>query len=364
MRIAIVNDQAVARESLRRIILSVPGHEIAWVANDGHEAVKKNAEDTPDLILMDLIMPVMDGVEATHRIMSESPCPILVVTATVRNNAAKVFEAMGCGALDAVTIPLMGDDVESQRSRYVLLRKIHIIAKLRRTSDNASGSGRRPAESAPPLVVIGASTGGPRALAEVVSILPANLGAAIVIIQHVDEKFSAGFANWLGSQVNLPVLLAPEGERPKANTVYVAGTNDHLIFTAELTFSYIPEADNREHSQIAPYVRPSVDVFFKSVAMHWPSTCFIRGCIAVLLTGMGRDGAKGLEALRKAGWHTIAQDESSSVVYGMPKAAKELGAATEVLPLGNIGPTILRMLKSECKMRNQSNTKYGVRNAE
>lgn len=331
MRIAIVNDLLVAIESLRRIILSVPGHEIAWVARNGEEAVKKTAVDRPDLILMDLIMPKMNGVEATRRIMSDTPCPILVVTATVGENAAKVFEAMGYGALDAVNVPMMGSGTAAQRSRYTLLRKINIIAKLRGvpTSKSKADNTFFSIEDLPKLVVIGSSTGGPKALAAILSAMTAPFAGSIVIIQHVDEKFSAGLADWLDSQTPLRVQLAPEGGPPKKGNVYVAGTNDHLIITPEHVFSYTTEPGN------IPY-RPSVDVFFNSVGVNWPQTG-----VGVLLTGMGRDGAQGLLRLYQLGWHTIAQDETSSVVYGMPKAAKELGAVEQVLPIDDIGGAIL-----------------------
>jgi two-component system response regulator WspF len=374
MRIAIVNDLAIARETLRRIILSVPDHEVAWTAYDGEEAVRKNAADSPDLILMDLIMPKMGGAEATRRIMTAlppcRPCPILIVTATVGKNAAKVFEAMGHGALDAVSLPMMGEGAEAQRSRYALLRKINIIERLRRASAAAPVPvyvrPEKMTAPVPPIVVIGASTGGPKALADIISALPEDFAAAVVIIQHVDEKFSASLVTWLDGQSALRVELAPPGRRPLANRIYVAGTNDHLILKPELTFSYSSEPAD------TPF-RPSVDVFFKSTAAHWPvcemryevrgqgyevraQRSEVRGAapdpgprtpnpaIAVLLTGMGRDGAEGLSALRRAGWHTIAQDEASSVVYGMPKAAKELGAAVEILDIRDIGPAIVRRL--------------------
>ena len=336
MRIAIVNDLMLAVESLRRIILSVPNYEIPWVAQNGAEAVEKCAVDTPDLILMDLIMPVMDGVEATRRIMSQSPCPILVVTATVDGSAAKVFEAMGHGALDAINTPIMGGDAVAQKSRDALLKKIATIAKLGQLSSKTAPSKRaRPiaAVHTPPLVAIGSSAGGPKALAKLLSVLPAGLEAVVVIVQHVDAAFSAGLVTWLDAQTALRVQLAREGGHLKLGTVYVAGTNNHLILTPELTFSYTSKPKS------VPY-RPSVDAFFMSVAKHWPQTC-----IAVLLTGMGRDGAYGLAELRKAGWHTIAQDENTSVVYGMPKAAKKLNAADEILPIGDIGPVIMGFLK-------------------
>lgn len=336
MRIAIVNDMMLAVESLRSIILSIPGYEMSWVARNGAEAVEKCAVDTPDLILMDLIMPGMDGVEATRRIMSESPCPILVVTATVDGSVAKVFEAMGHGALDAINTPIMGGDAVAQKSRDALLKKIATIAKLGRLSSETPLSKRaRPiaALHAPPLIAIGSSTGGPNALAELLSFLPAGLEAVVVIVQHVDREFSSGLTEWLDAQTPLKINLAREGARPETGNVYIAGTNDHLIFTADLRFFYTPEPRDN------PY-RPSVDTFFESVAKYWPENC-----AAVLLTGMGKDGANGLAILRRAGWYTIAQDEATSVVYGMPKAAKELGAAVEILPIRDIGPAILGFLK-------------------
>ncbi|OQY60471.1 MAG: hypothetical protein B6245_01230 [Desulfobacteraceae bacterium 4572_88] len=346
MRIAIVNDLGMALESLRRIILSSPNHEIAWMAHDGREAVTKCAADPPEVILMDLIMPVMDGVEATRRIMRDSPCPILVVTATVGKNTPKVFEAMGHGALDAVNVPMIGDGEEARHSRDTLLRKIDIIGKLGSSfRREGMAMSRRAAPEKLPLIVAGASTGGPGALAKIVSGLPGDMGAAMVVIQHVDEKFSAELANWLNSQTALQVMLAREGAVLGTNTVYVAGTNDHLILTPELTFSHTPEfGDEVSHNLF----RPSSDVFFKSVVRHWPDNSMrdpnMPVCVAILLTGMGRDGAAGLLELRHAGWHTIAQDQATSVVYGMPKAARDMGAATEILPVEKIAPAILRVL--------------------
>jgi two-component system response regulator WspF len=191
------------------------------------------------------------------------------------------------------------------------------------------------AQLVPPLVVIGSSTGGPKTLVQVLSRLPKNLKAAIVIVQHLDQEFSGGLAEWLNIQTPLQVRVAARGARPEQGIVDVAGTNDHLILTAGLTFAYTPEPQRN------PY-RPSVDVFFKSVAKYWPD----KGC-AVLLTGMGRDGAAELANLRKLGWHTITQDKTTSVVYGMPKAAKELNAAVEILPVEKISSAMVRALKLE-----------------
>ncbi len=339
MRIAIVNDVQIAREALRRIICLQPDHQIAWVARDGAEAVEKCAGDTPDLILMDLTMPVMDGVEATRRIMKESPCAILVVTATVSGNTSKVFEAMGHGALDAVNTPVFGAG-NAVEGADALLAKIATIGKL----IGKPGKGRSllpveetgvPAE-VPPLIAIGSSTGGPKALADVLARLPARFSASIVIVQHVDAQFAPGMAEWLSRQSPLRVRVATAGCRPERGMVWLAGSNDHLILRPDLTLNY------RSEPREAPY-RPSVDIFFGSLLAHWP-----RNDAAVLLTGMGRDGAEGLLALRNRGWHTIAQDEKSCVVYGMPKAAAGAGAAVEIGSLEKIASSLVRRFSPAC----------------
>lgn len=336
MRIAIVNDMPLAVEVLRRVIASAPEHALVWVAVNGREAVEKSLQDRPDLILMDLIMPVMDGVQATGKIMQASPCAILVVTATVEGNAALVFEAMGCGALDAVGTPVFGAGMAIEGGRE-LLKKISTIEKLLIKSPalppSATPERKEWRRDNPPLVAIGSSTGGPKALAEILSALPPVLGAAFVIVQHVDAQFAPGLATWLDGQTPLRVELAREGMLPTLDTVLVAGTNDHLVIGADLALHYTP--DPRDY----PY-RPSVNALFLSLLHHWPQPG-----VAALLTGMGKDGAQGLAALRQAGWHTMAQDEDTSVVYGMPAAAVELNAAIEILPISSIAAAIRRKIE-------------------
>lgn len=340
MRIAIVNDTLMITETLRRILKAVPEYEIAWVAIDGVQAVVKCAHDTPDLILMDLYMPVMDGVEATRQIMANSPCAILIVTATIGGHTSKVFAAMGYGALDAVSMSALGTSA-STKAGQLLLTKIATIGKLigkstkRSFSSIASPKRRLSLPKKPPLVAIGASTGGPQALATILSRLGADFAAAIVIIQHVDVQFAPGLVEWLGSQTRLPVELALAGCKPELGKVLIAGSNDHLILQPSQTLSY------SKHPVDYAY-RPSVNVFFKSVAQYWQG----KG-VGVLLTGMGRDGAEGLKLLRSAGWYTIAQSQPSCVVYGMPKAAVELDAVVDNLPPEAIAPTLLKVLRSE-----------------
>ncbi len=328
MRIAIVNDLAMAVEVLRRVV-TAGGHEIAWIALDGAQAVEKCAADTPDLILMDLIMPVMDGVRATAAIMKRCPCAILVVTATVAGNAAKVFEAMGYGALDATGTPVLGP-AGTMAGGAALLDKIATIGKLLGKAGVRPKAG--PAAPASLLVAIGSSTGGPKALAQVLSALPRRPDYSVVLVQHVDREFAPGLTEWLSEHSDLRIAIAQEGMPVEPGTAFVAATNDHLVLGEDRAFHYTLEPRGLVY-------RPSVDVFFASVKQHWRD----RG-VAVLLTGMGRDGAAGLLELRTAGWHTIAQDERTSVVYGMPRAAAEIGAAIQILPIEEIGPAIVRRL--------------------
>jgi two-component system response regulator WspF len=335
MRIAIVNDLSLAREVLRRVVLSVPGHEIAWSAADGGEAVRKAAADRPDVILMDLVMPTMDGAEATRRIMRESPCPVLVVTATVSGNFDLVYRAMGAGALDAVETPVLAAGGGIAKAERLIDRLQKLEAALR----GVTGSGSLPVTTAtsksvdlPRIVAIGVSTGGPSALPVVLGSLPKSLPAAVVIAQHLDAAFIPGLAERLAAGCALPVRVARDGDVPQPGVVYVAATNDHIELSPQLRLHYTT------HPKTAPY-RPSVDVLFRSLAAHCP-----RLGVGVLLTGMGTDGAEGLLRLRSLGWHTIAQDEATSVVFGMPKAAIEMKAASEVLPMSHIGAAVVAHL--------------------
>ncbi len=350
IKVAIANDTLIALEALRRVIATEPAYRLIWTAQTGAQAVAQAQCDRPDLILMDLLMPDIDGVEATRQIMARSPCAILIVTGSVHGNTSKVFEAMGCGALDVVQTPVLGPSTDPYRPEAMkaaaqpLLAKMTTVAKL---------IGKFEASTAPPnrfktnghppeLIVIGASTGGPKAIAEILSQLPASLSAAIVIVQHIDEQFAAGLADWLKGQSTRPVALAERGDRPETGKVLIARAHGHLVMERDRTLAYLTNASTPgdTQSEISPLRSsycPSVDVFFDSVAQHWPHPGQ-----AVLLTGMGRDGAVGLGNLRAAGWKTIAESEQSCVVYGMPRAAAEIGAASSVLALNEIAPALTR----------------------
>jgi two-component system response regulator WspF len=333
MKIAIVNDMPIAVEALRRALAFEPTHEVVWVANNGAEAVKYCAELTPDLILMDLIMPVMDGVEATRRIMAESPCAIVIVTVDREQNVRRVFEAMGHGALDVVDTPAVGAG-NAQEAAAPLLRKILNIgwligqsgSRVRSAAPHLRTTGQRQS-----LVAIGSSAGGPAALEAMLRGLPADFPAAIVLVQHVDQVFASGMAEWLSSASGLTVRLAQQGERPQSGTVLLAGTNHHIRLLKNGTLAYTAEPVNEIY-------RPSIDVFFESVARYWNGDA-----VGVLLTGMGRDGAQGLKLMREQGFLTIAQDQHSSAVYGMPKAAAAIDAAVEIRSLDKIAPRLLEI---------------------
>ncbi len=333
MKIGIVNDLPLAVEALRRALLHKPGHQLAWVATSGAQAVELCARETPDLVLMDMVMPGMDGVETTRRIMAQSPCAILIVTVSVGVNAARVYEAMGEGALDAVDTPTFGPGDWSD-SALPLLAKIDTIEKLIRDKNASQDAAeqQRPLGATPNaggLVAIGASAGGPAALSTVLQGIPKDFAASIVIIQHVDAQFAEGLAQWLGLSCQLPVRVAREGDCPTAGTVLLAATNDHMAFKGPARLGYTPKPLDY------PY-RPSVDIFFQSACSFWPGTA-----VGVLLTGMGRDGALGLKALRNKGFYTLAQDAASCAVYGMPKAAAQLDAAVDIVPLRQIAPKLV-----------------------
>ncbi len=337
MRIAIVNDLKLAQLALSRLVESADDGEIAWIAEDGVQAVSMCAADVPDLILMDLIMPNMDGVEATRCIMKASPCPILVVTATVEGNLSKVFHALGAGALDAVGGPTFAEDGTLANTEPVL-RKMHAMRYLTQSAPDVdtlrerSSSGAFPPPSLPAerLVVIGASTGGPQAILDLIGGFSESFRPAVIVVQHLDVSFVPGFVSWLQSETGWPARAIEPGDAPASGTILVAASNDHLVMGLTRRLRYEEEPKEQVH-------RPSVDAFYDSLRRKWPTPG-----VAVLLTGMGRDGARGLRRLKERGWATLAQDEATSVVYGMPRAAVECGGAGAVVPIEQMGARVER----------------------
>jgi len=320
VRVAVASARAGLTAALELLLNSSVKHQLVGLADDAASTLALCRSESPHVLLLDVGLAGA-GPELVRRIKSECGCAVLIMSQGERDRVSEVYAAMDAGALDVV--PLPGDGPLSQVDSVMVLAKLRTVSRL-------IGVDSKVAQDAPPcsLVAIGASTGGPQAVANVIRHLPPDSRLCVVVVQHVDTEFADGLARWIQTQTPMSAELVTPASRPRAGHVLLAATNDHLVMTRARSFAYTREPSN------LPY-RPSVDVFFASLSKYWPPPA-----TAILLTGMGRDGAQGLLKLRKAGWHTIAQDEKSSVVFGMPKAAIELGAASRVLPLDEIGKAV------------------------
>lgn len=340
IRVLVTDDSFVAREMLSQILESDPAIEVVGVASDGMEAVEKVERLHPDLVTMDIHMPGMDGLIATERIMAYTPTPILVVSSSVHGEGmGRAFDALSAGALEVIKKPEPRDWADLQRIGTEVISKVKVLSRVKvithitgRRSERAE---RRPygagGQSGRSLVAIGSSTGGPSALEKVLAALPSSFPAPVVVAQHIAEGFIEGLVTWLSGVCPMRVKAAEDGEELKRGTVYFAPTDYNLaIAGSQVVFS------PRLPGQV--YV-PSVDVLFESAAASLGARA-----VGVILTGMGADGARGLKRMRDDGAVTIAQDEASSTVWGMPKAAVELGAAESVLALDAIAVSLRELV--------------------
>jgi two-component system chemotaxis response regulator CheB len=306
----------------------------------------------PDIIVMDVHMPRMNGFEATHQIMERAPTPIVIVSASIsREEVAMTFEALKAGALTVVDKPGGPDHPRHAESARRLVETVRLMAEVkvvrRRPKVRGQGSGVRGWKELtipqPPtpiprvdrkvrVITIGASTGGPQALAEILRELPSQVEAPILVVQHIAPGFTAGLVEWLSQGTRLAVKLAEPGESVRPGTVYFAPEGSQMGVTKEgrIRLTKEPAEDG---------FCPSATYLFQSVA-----EAYGRSAIGILLTGMGRDGAAGLRKLREAGGVTIAQDKESSVIFGMPAEAVRLGAAEYVLSLARISGAIRSLL--------------------
>ncbi len=333
MKIAIAEANPLLVQRLRRLLEAQSDLSVIWTAETAEAVRSACRRAPPELLLMGLGLPGSSAARLTQRLMAETPCPILLLNSGSEPDYAQVFDALSQGAADAAFLPLMSD-WERPACWEDLLDRLMTLQRLAGLGHKAAqAASPSPSDAAPPVLAIGASTGGPKALAALISQLPADFPATVVVVQHLDFHFTQGLAEWLNQSAALPVAPLTGDARLVPGQVWVAARPEHVIITDNLRLGWTTEWP-------ALISRPSIDVFFKSLARH-PS---IGGC-GVLLTGMGRDGAKGLLALRQAGFHTVAQDQASSVIYGMPKAAAELGAAEAILPLEMIAAHVIARMR-------------------
>lgn len=334
VRVLIVDDSAVTREVLTALLNSDPEIRVIGQASTGAEAVEMTATLRPDLVMMDLMMPGMDGMEATRRIMARHPTPVLFLSSFFdKEGSYSRADAIAAGALDVVEKPALMPDWRWQNSAGKLVQKVKSLAKVpvvahihgaRKLLAQEESQFEAFAGPAADVVAIGASSGGPRVIEALLSSLPSTFALGIVVVQHMTDGFTTSMLKWLQERCALQIKVAEEGD---------AIVPRRVLFTPE-TSHLVAAIGGRVHLSDAEPVnghRPSIDVTFNSIAKVYGARS-----AGVLLTGMGSDGAQGLLAIRQAGGITIAQDEESSPIFGMPRAAIELNAAQQVLPPAGI----------------------------
>lgn len=340
IRVLIVDDSGLVRDMIRTILASEPSIVVVGEAVDGAEAVSKVAELNPDIVTMDIEMPVLGGLEAIERIISEHPVPILVVTALTGVRTA--FAAVSKGALDVIEKP----DISLENARNLidkvrLLSRVDVSAHLMvmgRGNGAQAGNGNGKSAQAPSsdggIVAVAASTGGPQALYNILSRLPASFPAPVVITQHIAEGFTQGLVDWLNNGTPLTVRVAGNGDRIVAGSVYV-NSAEHSMRITEQGMIVLSAGDARQ------LYHPSCNAMLSSVAKAYHERA-----VGLILSGMGDDGVAGMQAIRRAGGATIAQDEQSSVVFGMNRLAVERGCIDRVLPLVDIPAALAQLVGS------------------
>jgi len=339
----IVDDSKMVRDVIRDFLEADGNFRIIGEAADGEEGVQKILSLNPDLVTLDIEMPRMNGLEVIEAVMKNSSVPIVVVTS--HDTAKTAYEATVRGALEFYPKDIFLDDLNPAKRReiYDTLKRISGIKAQKSFSEPASQPGffepdfsKMPEKRKVDVVVMASSTGGPKALARFFSLLPGDFPLPIVIVQHNSSGFDKSFAQWLDTFTALNVKVAEEAEVPKAGTVYIAQTDRHLELCGfegqNCSFRY--NDDEPEQNQ-----KPAADVLFRTAAESLKQSL-----VSVVLTGMGSDGAAGTRKIREMGGITLAQDEESSLIYGMPKAAFETGCVDMVLPLDKIPEELLRLV--------------------
>jgi two-component system, chemotaxis family, protein-glutamate methylesterase/glutaminase len=347
VRVMIVEDSLVVRQLLAHIIASDPRLVVAAAVSSAEEALREIGRVRPDVVSMDIRLPGMDGLEATRRIMSEHPTPIVVIADSIEDSSLKIsMNALRAGALTVVEKPVGLSSTGYAAISSTICTQLYIMSQVpvvRRRSfawreDAVAPVPKREPDWSPmrpSIMGIAASTGGPPALAKVLGALPKDFPLPVLLVQHMGPPFMEGFAAWLNGLMPLDVRLAQDQEIPAAGYVYVAPGDRHLTLSpaGTLRVSAEPPVGNQ---------RPSATVLFQSLAR----AAGRRG-LGVILTGMGEDGAEGLVEMRRAGGYAVAEDETTAVVYGMPAAAARMGGVDVSLPLDMIAQRILRLAQGD-----------------
>ncbi|MEA5467068.1 chemotaxis-specific protein-glutamate methyltransferase CheB [Leptothoe sp. PORK10 BA2] len=348
IRVLLVEDSPIAMMVLKRILSSSPEIEIVGTARTGREGLDLIPRIQPDVICTDYFMPQMNGLEFTSHVMVDYPLPILVVSASVQEDDPKrIFQLLEAGAVDILPKPKAGLDPDNVVLTQALINKVKILSGVKVFRKKRSQLGRsqpladrRPQ---PPLlsatrssnfkiIAVGASTGGPLALQQLFMGLPKEFPWPIVCVQHISEGFLQGLLDWLMTTCGVSIEIAQADRKPQPGKIYFPPERQHLTINEYGRFVYLQAQPEDIHC-------PAVTTLFSSVAKFYG-----RKTIGILLSGMGRDGADGMKSIVEAGGLTIAQDEATSVVFGMPRAAIELDAAHQVLPIGAIAPAILELV--------------------
>lgn len=339
-RVLLVEDSMVELMIIKKI-LENNGITVVGTAMNGVEALKKIPELNPDVICTDYHMPEMDGMALTEQVMEKYPRPILVLSISAQSyQVHNILNILKAGALDVMAKPLphLGGvahtDAKLLVEKIKILSGVKVISNRKKRADGEYTPGVASAtryQKVPEIIGIGSSTGGPQALLKILSDLPEDFLIPIVCVQHMSEGFLPGFVEWLNDNARLNVVAAEAGMTPHAGYVYVAPGNQHLVMDIAKRFQFIP-------ADVGDVYLPSVDRLFMSLA-----TAFQQSCVGVVLSGMGSDGSHGVIAIHQHGGLTIAQDEASSVIFGMPKSAIETGAVNEVLSLNHISERILKL---------------------
>lgn len=341
IRILIADDSELTRVVLCDLLSEDAEIKVVCEVSNGQTAVEKTAELRPDLVIMDVMMPVMDGLEAVAEIMAKTPTPILMLSANADpQDSRSAFGAIRLGALDVMEKP---SGVVTEAFSQIASKLIAKVKSLSRIKVIHHYRAQRPKLPEPKIKIeagkrrilaVGASTGGPKAVLQLLQGLPKNFPAAVLVVQHIADGFASGFAAWLDRETKLPVRLAVDGGELRPGEVLVAPNNLHLTIKGNrVTLDSSAPLNN---------CRPAVDALYQSLAREG----LAGETVAVLLTGMGSDGASGMAELHKLGAYTIAQDEDSCVVFGMPKSAIERGATNQVLPLEQISTVACRIFSA------------------